>query len=249
VQIHIFDTEREVARALAARVAAAVNQSPGLVLGLPTGRTPVATYEELARLHAARRVSFAGVSTFNLDEFVGIDRRDPGSFRHFMERHLFEAIDLRPDRIHFLDGLAPDLRGECTRYEREIEASGGIDLQLLGIGANGHVGFNEPADELEASTHVVRLLEETRHDNAALFGGDPDRVPGEALSMGMGTILKAAAIILIATGARKAECVAGTVHGRVTTTLPASFLQLHRHVELYLDAAAARLLAPVEKRL
>jgi glucosamine-6-phosphate deaminase len=249
VQIHIFDTEREVARALAARVAAAVNQSPGLVLGLPTGRTPVATYEELADLHAARRVSFAGVSTFNLDEFVGVDPRHPGSFRHFMERHLFEAIDLRPDRIHFLDGLAPDLPAECRRYEREIEARGGLDLQLLGIGANGHVGFNEPGDQLEAATHVVRLLEETRRDNAALFGGDPDRVPREALSMGMGTILKAAAIILIATGPRKAECIAGAVNGRVTTGLPASFLQLHRHVELYLDAAAARLLTTVQHRL
>jgi glucosamine-6-phosphate deaminase len=243
VQIHIFDTEHEVARALAARVAAAVNRSPGLVLGLPTGRTPIATYEEIGELHAAGRVSFAGVSTFNLDEFVGVDRKHPGSFRHFMERHLFEAIDLRPERIHFLNGLAPDLRDECARYEREIDASGGIDLQLLGIGANGHIGFNEPAEELEAATHVVRLLEETRRDNAALFAGDLGRVPHEALSMGMGTILKAAAIILVATGAKKAECIARTVEGRVTTRLPASFLQMHRRVELYLDAPAASLLA------
>ena len=243
--IHTFDTDRDVARALAAHVAAMLRERPSLVLGLPTGRTPVPAYEELRRLHAAGSVTFAQATTFNLDEFVGVDAAHPGSFRQFMERHLFAGIDLRPERIHFLDGMAADLDVECARYERDIAAAGGIDLQLLGIGANGHIGFNEPAEELTASTHRVVLHGGTRRDNAALFGGDPDRVPREALSMGMGTILKAAAIVLVATGERKATCVERVVRGPVTTKVPASFLQLHRRVALYLDRAAASLV-PVE---
>jgi glucosamine-6-phosphate deaminase len=247
VRIHIFDTEQALARALAARVAAALSDNPSIVLGLPTGRTPIAAYEELRRLHAAQRVSFARASSFNLDEFVGVGAQHPGSFRQFMHRHLFDGIDLPAARVHFLDGTARDPDAECARYERDIEAAGGIDLQLLGIGANGHIGFNEPAEELAALTHRVRLHEGTRRDSADLFGGDPELVPREALSMGMATILRAAALILIATGERKATCIERTVHGPLTTRLPASFLQTHRRVELYLDSAAASLLS-VEER-
>lgn len=242
MHIHIFDTERLVARALAGRIASAVRERPSIVLGLPTGRTPIETYAELRRLHAEQGLSFAAVSTFNLDEFVGVDAQHPGSFQHFMQRHLFDGLDLRPEHIHFLDGLAPDLDAECDRYERDIAAAGGIDLQVLGIGGNGHIGFNEPADALMANTHHAALHEGTRRDNAAPFGGDPARVPREALSMGMGTILKAGALILVATGERKARCVERMVHGPVTTRLPASFLQMHRHVEIYLDRPAASLL-------
>jgi glucosamine-6-phosphate deaminase len=247
LRIHIFETEHDVARALAARVANAIHDHPSMVLGLPTGRTPIGTYQELRRLHAAGRVSFASVSTFNLDEFVGVDATHPGSFRQFMQRHLFDAIDLQPGRIHFLNGMASDLDAECARYERDIEASGGIDLQLLGIGANGHIGFNEPGEELAAFTHRVTLHDGTRRDNAELFGGDSEQVPREALSMGMATILRTDALILIATGERKAGCIERTVHGPLTTKLPASFLQTQRKVELYLDAAAASLLS-VENR-
>ncbi|MBI4887155.1 MAG: glucosamine-6-phosphate deaminase, partial [Acidobacteria bacterium] len=163
----------------------------------------------------------------------------PGSFRTFMERHLFGAVNLPPAQIHFLDGAAADLDAECERYEGAIDAAGGIDLQLLGIGRNGHIGFNEPADTLAARTHRVRLADSTRRDNAALFGGDPARVPQEALSMGIGTILKAGVLILIATGDSKASCLARALRGPVSTQLPASFLQLHRHTELYVDRLAA----------
>jgi glucosamine-6-phosphate deaminase len=245
LQIRIYDTETEVARALAERVSAALDERPSIALGLPTGRTPIRLYAELRRMHAAGEVSFARAATFNLDEFVGISATHPGSFRHYMQEHLFGAVDLSPDRIGFLDGMAPDLDAECGRYERAIEEAGGIDLQLLGIGGNGHIGFNEPAEGLAAATHRVALHETTRRDNAALFGGDPERVPREALSMGMGTILKARALVLVATGERKARCVERMVRGPVTTMLPASFLQLHRRVELYLDRPAAALL-PLE---
>lgn len=247
MRIHIFDNDEQVAWALAERVAAAVRERPSLVLGLPTGRTPIRTYEALRQLHAAGRVSFAEVSTFNLDEFVGLDSRHPASYRQYMQQHFFDGVDVRPERIHFLDGMAPDLEAECERYERDIAAAGGIGLQLLGIGANGHIGFNEPGEELAAFTHRATLHAGTRRDNAEHFGGDPERVPREALSMGMGTILKAEALILIATGARKATCVERTAHGPLTTKLPASFLQTHRRVDLYLDAAAAALL-PVQDR-
>jgi glucosamine-6-phosphate deaminase len=156
-----------------------------------------------------------------------------------MEEHLFRGVNLEPSRVHFLDGAAADLDAECERYEAAIQAAGGIDLQLLGIGGNGHVGFNEPGDELTSRTHRVRLHESTRRDNAALFGGEVGRVPREALSMGMGTILKAGAIVLIATGERKSTCVQAMIRGSLTTRLPASFLQLHRNVEVFLDRAAA----------
>jgi glucosamine-6-phosphate deaminase len=159
-----------------------------------------------------------------------------------MEKHLFQTVNLAPDRIHFLHGAAPDLDAECVRYEREIEAVGGLRLQILGIGSNGHIGFNEPGDELVSRTHRVTLAETTRRDNAVLFGGDPSRVPREALSMGMGTILKAGALILVAMGERKARCIERTINGPLTPHLPASFLQLHRHAELYLDASAASLI-------
>jgi glucosamine-6-phosphate deaminase len=239
VRVRIFDTPETVASAVAERVSDVLAARPSLVLGLPTGRTPIAAYAELRRLHAAGGADFARASTFNLDEFAGIPASHAGSFRTFMDRHLFSAVNLSPARIHFLNGAADDLDAECARYEAAIEAAGGLDLQMLGIGANGHIGFNEPGDELAARTHRVRLADTTRRDNAPLFGGDPANVPREALSMGVGTILKAAEIVLIATGERKAQCVERAVGGPVTTRLPASFLQLHPRVELYLDRAAA----------
>jgi glucosamine-6-phosphate deaminase len=239
--VRVFATPDETARALAGRIATAVRQKPDLVLGLPTGKSPVATYAELSRMHRFGEMNFRRVRTFNLDEFAGVSASHPGSFRRFMDEHLFSPVRLDPSQIHFLNGAADDLDAECARYEAEIEAAGGIDLQLLGIGANGHIGFNEPGDELVARTHRVALHDVTRRDNAVLFGGEPGHVPREALSMGMGTILKAAAIVLIATGDRKAACVQRTVLGPLTTRLPASFLQTHRQVELFLDRTAAAL--------
>ena len=239
MEIRVFETSEAVATAVAGRIADAVTARPELVLGLPTGRTPIPAYAELRRLHRSGNVSFARVTTFNLDEFAGIPPTHPGSFRAFMQQHLFDAVNVLPARIQFLDGSAPDLDAECVRYEAAIDRAGGIGLQLLGIGSNGHIGFNEPGNELITRTHRVRLAESTRRDNAALFGGDIARVPAEALSMGVGTILGATTVVLIATGERKAQCIEAAVRGPLTTRLPASFLQLHRSVELFLDRAAA----------
>jgi glucosamine-6-phosphate deaminase len=243
-RVTVFHNERALARAAAERVAHALTRNPHMVLGLPTGRTPVRLYRELVALYAAGRVDFSQATTFNLDEFLGVDASHPGSYRAFMQEHLFAHVNLQPDRIHFLDGAAADSQAECRRYESEIAAAGGIDLQILGIGTNGHIGFNEPARELAARTHRVTLKAETRRANASLFGGDPGRVPAEALSMGMGTIMQARTILLLAIGKSKARSVARMLDGTVATKLPASFLQLHADVDILLDEAAASGLSP-----
>jgi glucosamine-6-phosphate deaminase len=242
VKITVLDSKEEVAAALAGRVASTLRAKPDAVLGLASGRTPVDGYAELRRLHAAGSTDWSRASTFNLDEFAGVDSHDPGSFRTFMERHLFGGVNLRAERIHFLNGAAKDLNAECDRYEAAIAEAGGIDLQLLGIGTNGHIGFNEPGDDLPVRTHRVRLMESTRRDNAMLFDNDPSRVPAEALSMGIGTILRARRIVLVATGDKKAECIRQATSGRLTTRVPASMLQVHADVELLLDRGAASLI-------
>ena len=245
LKVTIFKDERILAKTKAGQIAAALSAQPDIVLGLPTGRTPIRLYHELGTLHAGGQADFSRATTFNLDEFLGIPPHHPGSYRTFMEQHLFSRVNLAPENINVLNGAAPDPDAECQRYERAIEDAGGIDLQLLGIGTNGHIGFNEPARELVGPTHRVTLTASTRRSNAALFGGDPKDVPAEALSMGMATILKARRIVLIATGKSKARCVDLMVNGPITTKLPASFLQLHRDVELMLDQEAARSLAAV----
>lgn len=239
MDIRTFETAAEAGLALARRVADALLRTPSLALGVPAGRTPRDAYGELRRLHAAGEADFSRASAFLLDEFAGIDSAHSGSFRRFLTQHLLSGVNLDPARTHSLNGVASDLRAECERYEEAIAAAGGLGLLLLGIGANGHIGFNEPGDSLTARTHRVRLLDSTQRDNAGLFGGDVARVPREALSMGMGTILRADTIAMIATGEGKAAAVERMVRGPLTTTVPASFLQMHRRVEVYLDRAAA----------
>jgi glucosamine-6-phosphate deaminase len=237
--IRVFPTADALARALAGHVARALRKNPDVVLGLPTGRTPIPLYRELVRLHRLGRADFSRATTFNLDEFLGIDPHDPRSYRAFMQRHLFDGVNLSPTRIHFLDGKARDAARECRRYERAIDRAGGIGLQILGLGTNGHIGFNEPARALVARTHATRLKPATRRANAALFDNRVSAVPPDALSMGMATILHAQRIVLLATGAAKAGCVQRMIEGPVTPRLPGSFLQLHRCAEVWLDRLAA----------
>jgi len=239
LRVTILPDERALAKSLALHVAAQLREHPRLVLGLPTGRTPIRLYRELVTLFSNGEADFSLATTFNLDEFAGVQPSDPGSYRTFMEQHLFGHVNLAKERIHFLNGAAGDLEAECARYEREIASVGGIDLQLLGIGTNGHIGFNEPARALAARTHCSRLTPATRRANAPLFGNRISAVPREALSMGMATILHARRIVLVATGATKARCVERMIHGPLNPRLPASFLQLHRQVEVWLDRAAA----------
>lgn len=228
-----------MAAAAARRVVEAVRRRPALVLGLPAGRTPIGLYAELARLSASGEVDFSRVTAFALDEFVGIDRTHPASFHRFIREHFIDRVGVPSSQFHSLDGMATDLMGECARYEAAIRGAGGIELQLLGIGGNGHIGFNEPGTDASSRTHRVRLLDGTRRANAALFEGDVERVPREALTVGVGTILDAETILLLAAGDTKAGIVEEMERGPITAQLPASFLKTHRSVEVYLDRAAA----------
>jgi glucosamine-6-phosphate deaminase len=242
MRLRVCPTAADAARAAASIVAEQLRQKPGCVLGLPTGRTSLGIYHELVRLHEAGAADFSRAHTLNLDEFTGLGSKDRRSFSAFMEKHLFRRVNIAHDHVHFLDGSARDLDAECQRYEQLIDSLGGIDLQLLGVGANGHIGFNEPSAGLHARTHRARLTLGTRRANASLFGGDVGAVPREALSVGMATILKAASIVLVAMGRSKARAVKLTFTGKISTATPVSFLQLHPEVEVIVDrGAAARL--------
>ncbi|MDQ3070192.1 MAG: glucosamine-6-phosphate deaminase [Acidobacteriota bacterium] len=239
MKVRVFATEDDVADAAVREVAAAVRLNPSLVLGLPTGRTPLRLYERLVAWEHSGRVSFSRVTTFNLDEFVGIASSHESSYRAFMEQHLFGRLRRRPFRVNFLDGQAKDLDRELKRYDRALQRAGGIDLQILGLGANGHIGFNEPGAALNPQSHRVRLHAATRRANADRFGGQMRRVPREALTVGMSAIMCARRVLMIATGERKAEAVTGMMKGDLTTRLPASFLQLHGGAVGLFDRAAA----------
>jgi len=239
MQIVIHRSARGAAEAVAGYLASCLAEQPRLVLGLPTGRTPVPMYRELVRLHRRGRADLSRATTFNLDEFAGVSSDDRASYCQFMTRHFFAHVNLDPSRRHVPNGGAPDLRREAERYEARIRAEGGLDIAVLGIGANGHIGFNEPAAALPARTSVVTLKPSSRRANANLFGGRVARVPARAISMGMGTILSARHIILLATGASKAGIVSKALNGPITTRVPASLLQGHPRVVFVLDRAAA----------
>ena len=238
MNIERFEDEDALSAALATRVLERIVAKPGIVLGLPTGRTPLGLYRELRERSGGNLIPWSEVRTFNLDEFAGLGAADPHSYRAYMQAELFDHVDIRPEHIGFLNGAAADLPEECRRYEAAIDAAGGIDLQILGIGANGHIGFNEPCPGLCASTHVAELEQGTREANAGRFGGDWRAVPHRALSMGIATILGAREIVLMATGAEKAGAVRGMIEGLITTQLPASLLQVHPRVTVMVDEAA-----------
>jgi glucosamine-6-phosphate deaminase len=239
MNLRVFHTAEEAAHAAAAAIAAQLARKPASVLGLPTGRTTLAVYDELARLHAAGGADFSRAHTFNLDEFVGLPSSDKRSYCAFMQKHLFTRINIPGSHIHFLNGNARNHEDECDRFEQEIVSLGGMDLLLLGIGSNAHIGFNEPRHALHARSHKTRLAIGTRRANASLFGGRLDRVPREALTMGVGTMLGARSIVLIATGREKARAISSMFEGRISTDKPASVLQLHPRVEVILDLPAA----------
>ena len=241
--IERFEDDDALSSALATRVLGTIVARPALVLGLPTGRTPLGLYRELRERSRGDRIDWSQVRTFNLDEFAGLAPSNPNSYRAYMQAELFEPVSIDPANVGFLNGAAPDLLEECRRYEAAIAEAGGIDLQILGIGANGHIGFNEPADGLCALTHVAELQQESREANAHRFDGDWTNVPARALSMGMATILNAREVVLIATGAEKVDAVHGMIEGLITTRLPASLLQVHPRVTVMVDREAGQRLS------
>lgn len=228
----------EVADHVAGSIAAAIERQPNLVLGLPTGGTPVATYRRLVDQHRTRRVDFARVVTFNVDEYLGLGSHHVQSFRYFMQRQLFDHINISLANTHVPDGMAKDPDLAAADYERKIQSAGGIGLQLLGIGINGHIGFNEPGAGIDSRTRSVMLADETIHANARFFDSVAE-VPTAAITMGIGTILESKRIVLVATGEGKADALVAMVRGPVTSVCPASFLRTHPDVTLVIDEAAA----------
>lgn len=242
MRLLIQDNAAAVAAWAARHIAERINAHKGpkpFVLGLPTGSTPVATYAELVRLHKAGNVSFANVVTFNMDEYVGLPEDHPESYHTFMRVNLFDHVDAKPGNINILDGNAPDLAAECAAYEAKIEAVGGIDLFMGGVGSNGHIAFNEPFSSPESRTCERNLTKETIADNARFFGGDISLVPKTALTVGVATIMAAREVMILATGRGKANAVQSGVEGAYSHVRPITALQTHQRGIMVVDDAAA----------
>ncbi len=241
MQIHLYDSAAQVGKAAAILIAAQVMQKPDSVLGLATGSSPVLTYQQLIAWHKEGTVDFSKTITFNLDEYVGIPPSHPASYHAFMEEHLFSQVNVRRENIHIPDGSARNLQRECSDYDTAISRAGGIDLQLLGIGRNGHICFNEPHEQFVYGCHVVNLTESTIEANRRFFGPGED-VPRQAVSLGVGSIMNAQRVLLIATGQDKAQAIRRAIREDVNPQVQASILRTHRDVIFLLDRAAAGLL-------
>lgn len=243
MRVIIVESAAEVANVAAARIADAVRErraaGEAAVLGVATGSSPIGTYEALAELVRAGELDMTGVSAFALDEYVGIERSHPESYHAVIHRTVTEPLGLDPAFVHVPDGLAEDLDAACLDYERAIADAGGIDLQLLGIGANGHIGFNEPTSSLSSRTRPKTLAPKTREDNARFFDSLA-QVPVHCLTQGIGTILDARHLLLVAQGAGKADAVAAMIEGPLSSMCPASALQLHPRAAIVIDREAAQ---------
>lgn len=238
----IIQPAAKAAEIAADTIVALIDSKPDAVLGLATGSSPLAVYDALAARHRAGEVSFSGVTAFLLDEYVGLPADHPERYRTVIERELVSKIDLDPTAVHGPDGLAQDIPAACAAYEQAITDAGGVDLQILGIGTDGHIAFNEPGSSLASRTRIKTLTAQTRADNARFFGGDVDTVPNHCLTQGLGTIMAARHIVLLAQGNAKAEAVHQMVEGPVSAMWPATVLQHHPHTSALIDdGAAARL--------
>lgn len=238
MEIIVKKTYEEIGKEAAGMIKKEIAVKPGLVLGLPTGSTPLSLYRELVRLHREEGLDFSGVTTFNLDEYVGLGPKHPMSFNRFMHEHFFDHVNIKKKNINIPDGLAGDLRSHCRAYEEKIASSGGIDLQVLGIGRDGHIAFNEPGSSLCSRTRVKTLAEETIQDNSRFFRKKED-VPLFAVTMGIGTIMEARRIVLLGSGTLKADVISRFAEGPVTSEVTASILQMHPELTVILDVEAA----------
>ncbi len=236
--VKVYKSAEEIGKAAASMYAAQVIKKPDSVLGFATGSTPIPTYKSIIELYEQGVLDFSQVTTFNLDEYSGLDGTHDQSYRYFMMENLFSHINVNENSINIINGNSGDDEKACKEYEDRINAAGGIDLQILGIGNNGHIAFNEPADFFPNNTHTVKLTESTIEANKRFFSS-ADEVPKYALTMGIGSIMRARSIILIATGAAKAQAIYDSVKGNITPQCPASVLQLHPDVTFLVDEAAA----------
>nr|WP_282921261.1 glucosamine-6-phosphate deaminase [Mobiluncus sp. Marseille-Q7826] len=239
MEIIIKPTAQELALVAAEAICEVYADNPAAVLGVATGSSPLPIYQELSRRVKAGSLSLSRAQAFQLDEYVGLPQDHPEAYHNFIRREFADITDIDPNAVYGENGLAADLLAECQRYEQAIVDAGGIDIQILGIGADGHIAFNEPGTSLHSLTHPAVLTAQTRRDNARFFDGDIDKVPRHALTQGVGTILRARKILLIATGSNKADAVRDMVEGPVSMSCTGSALQLHNNVKVLLDEAAA----------
>lgn len=243
----IINENAEVSSIKAAHVIARqVRENPKSVLGMATGGTPVKMYQELIRLHKEEGLDFSEVTTFNLDEYIGLPKDHEQSYYTFMWENLFSHINIKPENVNIPDGNTADVPAFCEQYEADIVAAGGIDIQVLGIGTDGHVGFNEPTSSFASRTRIKTLTEQTCKDNARFFDGDVSQVPRHCITMGIGTIMDAKMNILLAFGEGKAEAIKDTVEGPVSAMVPATILQHHRSAKIFIDEGAASKLKLVD---
>jgi len=238
MEVIIKDNYEELSKFAAQLIADQINKKPDTVLGLATGGTPLGTYKELINLHKENKVDFSQVVSFNLDEYVGLPIEHSQSYYYFMNENFFKHINIKPGNWYLPDGMAEDIPQSCEEYEKKIKEHGGIDLQLLGIGGNGHIAFNEPGSSLASRTRVKTLSEKTRKDNSRFFESI-DEVPRYAITMGNGTIMDSKAILLLASGDNKADAIEKTVEGPITSMVPATIVQLHPRVTIAVDRDAA----------
>lgn len=240
MEIIIVKNYNEMSKKAASIMESVIREKEDCVLGLPTGSTPIGVYEELVRMHKEEGLSFEKVRTVNLDEYVGLEESNDQSYRYFMNNNLFDKVNIDKKNTNVPNGMKEDIHAECERYEEVINKMDGIDIQLLGIGNNGHIGFNEPDEELNVNTSLVVLKEDTIEANSRFFKNRSE-VPKEAISMGIGTIMRAKRILLVANGKNKAKALHALISGKITTNNPASILQLHSNVTLVIDEEAASL--------
>jgi glucosamine-6-phosphate deaminase len=242
----IIEPTPQLASASAARVVARlIREKPDAVLGLATGSTPLLLYQELIRLHREDQLDFRKVRTFNLDEYIGLPPHSPQSYHYFMWENFFKHINIARKNVHIPDGMAKNIPAFCANYEERIRKAGGIDLQVLGIGTDAHIGFNEPGSSLASRTRFKTLTTQTRKDNGHFFGSE-GKVPCHVITMGIGTIMEARECMVLAFGARKARAIAGAVEGPITAANPASVLQMHPVAKVFLDEPAASKLKRVD---
>ena len=238
MEVIILPTAAEASEVADRLVARQVREKPSSVLGLATGSTPCKLYQLLARMHREDGLDFSKATTFNLDEYVNLDPTHPASYHQFMEENFFSHVNVRRESVHIPDGMVADVPAHCADYERAIRKAGGIDLQILGLGSDGHLGFNEPGSSLASRTRIKTLTERTRSDNARFFTGAQE-VPHHVITMGLGTIMESRMCLLLAFGKAKAEAVAASVEGPVTASVPGSLLQFHPQAKVLLDAESA----------
>jgi len=241
MKLIIVENYEEISKLASINIKDVINKNPNAILGLATGGTPLGTYKELIKMNKKNEIDFSKVTTVNLDEYIGLSERNTQSYRYFMNENLFNHVNIKKENTFIPNGLAKDIQEETNNYDKKIDELGGIDIQILGIGTNGHIAFNEPRDFLISGTHLTDLTQSTINANSRFFNSI-DEVPKTAITMGLGQIMKSKKILLLAHGENKAEVIKEVLSGKITTKNPATMLQMHNDVTIIIDKTIESLL-------